>query len=642
VADSDHEAEAYRAEIVRLSKVNQVLMNRAERGSNVHGSDFSLFQTAIRLEEQVRRRSEALAAALRENEKITRGLRESDAKFRGLISQSLVGIAITEDGRFSYTNAKFDEIFGYCSDEIRKLGPLDLTAASGREIVAEQSLRCLSGELDQFVYVGRGLRKDGSAVHIEIHGSALDIGGKLALITLAMDVTAREAAEQRIMQLACRDGLTGLANRGVFVDALKQAIARADRGDKGFALLYLDLDHFKDVNDTLGHPAGDLLLKFVAKQLQASVRATDTVARFGGDEFSVIAADVVEPADAALLANRLLRAISKPFSVHGNEICSGASIGIAVFGSYTRDPESLLSHADMALYRAKAEGRGTYRFFTDAMDTEVRARVTLGAELREAVAAGQLFLVYQPQVETATGRITGLEALVRWRHPRLGIVGPCEFIPVAESAGLIVALGEWVLREACRQTKAWLDAGIAPEVTAVNLSAHQFKTPEKLESDIVAILADAGLPPRYLALELTESVLMEASRVNNDVLLRLRERGLRIAIDDFGTGYSSLDYLRRFPVDQIKIDKSFIVDLATKPSNAAIVKAAIGLARELNIDVLTEGVETAEQLELLKKWGCREVQGYYFARPMPVEDVAKLLRAGRIFPERPTPVEVAR
>jgi EAL domain-containing protein (putative c-di-GMP-specific phosphodiesterase class I) len=337
-----------------------------------------------------------------------------------------------------------------------------------------------------------------------------------------------------------------------------------------------------------------------------------------------------------------LRAIGKPFSVHGNEICSGASIGIAVFGSHTRDAESLLSNADMALYRAKAEGRGTYRFFTDAMDIEVRARVTLGAELREAVAGGQLFLVYQPQVETATGRITGLEALVRWRHPRRGIVGPSEFIPVAESGGLIVALGEWVLREACRQTKAWLDAGIAPEVTAVNLSAHQFKTPGKLENDVAAILADTGLPSRYLALELTEGVLMEASRENNDVLLRLRESGLRIAIDDFGTGYSSLDYLRRFPVDQIKIDKSFIVDLATNPSNAAIVKAAIGLARELNIDVLTEGVETAEQLELLKKWGCREVQGYYFARPMPVEDVAKLLRAGRIFPGRPTPVEVAR
>jgi diguanylate cyclase (GGDEF)-like protein len=427
------------------------------------------------------------------------------------------------------------------------------------------------------------------------------------------------------------DALTGLANRRVFVEALQQAIAGAHRHFiQTFAVLYLDLDHFKDVNDTLGHPIGDLLLQEVGERLLASVRETDTVARFGGDEFAIILFDIRDPDDAAALADKILKTIGDPFSLQGNVIHSGASVGIAVHGPDSLDAESLLSHADVALYRAKAEGRGTYRFFTDAMDAEVHMRVTMDAELREALTLQQLFLLYQPQVEIETGRVVGLEALVRWRHPKRGIIAPAEFIPIAEKSGLIVALGQWVMGEVCRQTRQWLDAGIAPSSVAFNLSGVQFKTALKLENDIVAILEETGVPPRYLELELTESVLMDASLVHNDVLIRLRQMGLRIAIDDFGTGYSSLDYLRRFPVNRIKIAQTFVRDLGTV-ENTAIVRAALGLARALGMEMIVEGVETLAQLELLRSLGCEYVQGYHFSKPLSASEATLLLHVGKIW-----------
>jgi diguanylate cyclase (GGDEF)-like protein len=446
---------------------------------------------------------------------------------------------------------------------------------------------------------------------------------------MAAEVAARDAT---LRSLARHDVLTGLANRGVFVEALQAAIAQARRGADVFAVLYMDLDHFKDVNDTLGHPVGDLLLQAVATRLQAIVRATDTVARFGGDEFALIATGLKEPADAAILADKVLAAVSAPLSLQGKELRSGASVGIAVYGPDSPDAEALLSHADVALYRAKSEGRGTYRFFTDAMDADVRARVTLEAELRAAIGAGELFLVFQPQVDAESSRIMGVEALVRWRHPLRGVISPAEFIPVAEKSGLIVALGHWIMREACRQMKAWLDAGIAPPLIAVNLSSLQFKTPLELERDFAAILAETGVPARRVELELTESVLMNASRERGDVLLRLRKAGFRISIDDFGTGYSSLMYLRRFPVDRIKIAQEFMADIVAGSSNAAIVQAAISLASALKLDVVVEGVETAEQLELVKSMGAREIQGYYYSKPLPAGPMAALLRTGTIVP----------
>ncbi len=443
---------------------------------------------------------------------------------------------------------------------------------------------------------------------------------------MAAEVSVRE---EKITDMARSDALTALPNRRVFVDALEQALARARRGKHGFAVLYLDLDHFKDINDTLGHPVGDLLLQAVAQRLRASVREIDTVARFGGDEFAIIEADIREPADAAVLADKLLKTVSEPFSIQGNEIRTGTSVGITIYGPEASNAETLLSNADIALYRAKSEGRGTYRFFTDTMDDEVRARVTLATELRVALETGQLFLLYQPQVDIQTRRIAGLEAVVRWNHPGRGEIGADEFVPMAEQSGLIVALGHWTIREACRQTRKWLDAGIDPCLVAMKVSRLQFKTTGELEGDIAAILAETRLTANRIELEVTESVLMELSREHHDALVRLRRSGLRLAIDDFGTGYSSLGYLQRFPVDRIKIAQVFIRDLGVVGDHAAIAKATVSLALALDLNVIATGVETKEQLELLKKWGCREAQGSHFASPLPPDAITELLWPGR-------------
>ena len=445
------------------------------------------------------------------------------------------------------------------------------------------------------------------------------------------------ASEAEVLRIARLDALTGLVNRQVFMEAVQQAINRAERGDKAFAVLFLDLDHFKDVNDTLGHPAGDELLRVVAKRLQVTIRDTDLASRFGGDEFAVLADGIDEPADAAILAEKLIAAIGKPFSVDGNDIRSGASVGIALYEGDHAAPETLMSQADVALYQAKAEGRASYSFFTPSMEAEVRNRVTLTAELREAIATGQFFLEYQPQIDAETGRIVGVEALVRWRHPKRGVLSPAEFISVAEKTGLIVALDRWVKREACRQAKAWSDAGTEPIVMSVNVSGAQFKRALELEKDVAIVLEKSGLPPRLLELELTETVLMEASQDQRDVLVRLRQSGVKLAIDDFGTGYSSLDYLRRFPVDRIKIAQVFVGRITYEPGSAAIVRATISLARELGLVAIAEGVETEEQFKMLKGWGCPQMQGYYFARPLGSDDFFALLRS-----QNPTRAQAAR
>ncbi len=472
--------------------------------------------------------------------------------------------------------------------------------------------------------------KDGRVFH-RYSASLYDAARKhLGRVWFFRDITAQKQAEAELRHTSRHDGLTGLANRRVFMERVQQEIAWAERGGKTFAVLFLDLDHFKDVNDTLGHPTGDDLLCAVADRLRSSARETDLVARFGGDEFAVIATAVGKPADAANIADKFVAAIGDSFSIQGNDIQSGISIGIAVYEPGDPNPETLLAHADVALYRAKADGGAEYRFFTNAMDAEVRTRVRMSAELREAIASGQLFLHYQPQVEAQTGRIIGVEALVRWNHPRRGVLSPGEFIQVAETAGLSVALDRWVKREACGQGRDWLDADIEPVVISVNVSGAQFKRPIELENDVALVLELSGLPPHLLELELTETVLMEASHDHNEVLARLRKRGVRLAIDDFGTGYSSLDYLRRYPADRVKIAQDFVRQIAFDPGSAAIVRATIALTRELGMVAIAEGVETREQFELLKAWGCTQVQGFYFAKPLAPEDILPLLLRGRI------------
>ena len=332
-----------------------------------------------------------------------------------------------------------------------------------------------------------------------------------------------------------------------------------------------------------------------------------------------------------------MAALAEPFRIAGSEIRTSASIGIAVYGENAPGAESILSHADVALYQSKNERCGGYCFFTQQMKEDVNRRVVLTDELRFGIDSGQLFLVYQPQVALSNGAITGLEALVRWRHPERGVISPNEFIPIAESSGLIIPLGRWVIREACRQAKRWLDSGTNLPLVAVNLSGIQFQSPREVERDIEEALAETGLPPHYLQLEFTESVLMDVSRQHQDVIERLRERGIGLAIDDFGTGYSSLDYLHRYRVDRIKIAQSFVTDLAAGSGAAAIVKAAIGLGRELNLNVIAEGIETSEQAVLLHQWGCGEGQGFYFAQPQSALDVGRLLIGGGSLPTNGNP-----
>jgi diguanylate cyclase (GGDEF)-like protein/PAS domain S-box-containing protein len=522
-------------------------------------------------------------------------------------------------------------MFGYTRDELLKLKIGDLSENKppymAQNLLSEMQ-KARSGTPQTFDW--RGKAKDGRLFWLELSICRATFGGRDFLLATAREISRRKEAEGQLKRMAQFDVLTGLANRGVFVAEVARAIERARRGDRSFAVLYLDLDHFKDVNDTLGHPIGDRLLQSVAERLQANVRAIDVLARFGGDEFALLMADIGDPTDAGVLADKLLHIMVKPFLLDGNQIQSGVSIGVATYEPNAPDAEALLAHADVVLYRAKSEGRHTYRFFTAAMDAEVRKRVALTSELQAGIVAGQLFLAYQPQVDMETSRLVGLEALVRWNHPTRGVLLPGEFLPAAERSGLIVMLGNWVLRSACRQARQWLETGVALPPVAVNVSALQFKAPRELENEIETVLAETGLPPGSLEIEMTETALMGTSSGLDNVVERLRARGLRIALDDFGTGYSSLLYLRRFPVDRIKIAQEFVKAIGIEPNDTAIVKAAIGLARELGIGVIAEGVETADQLRLLHEWGCRQAQGFYFAAPMPAEDVLPLLRSGSV------------
>ena len=435
------------------------------------------------------------------------------------------------------------------------------------------------------------------------------------------DITERRRAEKQIAHMARHDALTDLPNRVLLRDRLAHALAELPP-DKRLAMLYLDLDHFKGVNDTLGHQVGDELLKTVAERLQSCIREVDTVARVGGDEFAIIRTGIDQPNDAAMLARRICEAIREPCELHGHAVMVDTSIGIALAPGDGSDPTELLKNADMAIYRAKADGRGTYRFFEPAMDAGMKARRTLELALRMALANGEFELHYQPLVNLDDRRITSCEALIRWQHPERGLIPPAEFIPIAEEIGLIVPLGEWVLRQACIDAMKWP----ADIKVAVNLSPIQVMN-QNLVAVVVGALAAAGLPANRLEVAITESVLMQNSEATLATLHRLRALGVRISMDDFGTGYSSLSYLRSFPFDKIKIDRCFISGLATGDDAVAILLAIAGLAKHLGMATTAEGVETKQQLQQVKALGCSEMQGFLFSPPRRIDEVTQMFRA---------------
>jgi len=521
------------------------------------------------------------------------------------------------DNRLEVVNRRFFEIFGLPSDKIETgrafRDILELSVAAGNH-VGKTVDQLLAEQADFMSRYGAGTHyyELGNGRVVASVYRPTSNGGWVATYE---DVTERRQAETKIMHMARHDALTNLPNRVLFHEKMAQALSRGEK----LAVLYLDLDRFKSVNDTLGHPVGDALLCLVTKRLQMAVRGTDMVARLGGDEFAIVQIDA-RPSDASELASHIIDSLSEPFNVQGNQVVIGTSVGIALAPTDGTEPDQVLRSADMALYRAKSEGRGKYHFFEPEMDAQMQARHVLELDLRRALLAGEFELYYQPLVNLASGEVSGFEALIRWNHPERGLVSPADFIPVAEEIGLIVPLGDWVLRQACREAGTWP----GKLTVAVNLSAAQFRDPA-FPLSVVSALAESRLSPSRLELEITESILLQDERAVSSMLHEIRMLGARISMDDFGTGYSSLSYLRSFPFDKIKIDRSFIRELGKKDDCIAIVRAVTRLGNNLGMATTAEGVETEEQLEILRAEGCTEVQGYLFSPPRPAREIPKLL-----------------
>ena len=508
-----------------------------------------------------------------------------------------------------------------------------------RDVVGRSLQEALRGE-KPYSFDLRIQLPDGSVrfVHEEAEVQFAADGRPLRMAGTTQDISERKQAEDQIRFLAFYDGLTRLPNRLLFLEGLNLALAAARRQDRRLAVLFLDLDRFKRINDTLGHSMGDRLLQAVSERLKGSLRSSDTiargespsagdtVARLGGDEFIVLLTDMTRGEDAAKVARRILDALADPFRLDQQEVFITGSLGIGVFPHDGEDADTLLKNADTAMYHAKDAGRNGYQFYSGSMNAAAFQRLSLENNLRRALERDEFLLHFQPQVDVATGAIVGAEALVRWRHPELGLVSPADFIPLAEETGLILPIGEWVLRRACAQARAWRDAGYPPLHMAVNISGRQFRQ-QLLVRSVEQAVAAAGYDPHRLELEITESVLMRSAEETVRTLRDLKEMGSRISVDDFGTGYSSLNYLTRFPIDALKIDQSFIRDITTDPADAAITTAIIAMAAGLKLQVIAEGVETPEQVAFLRRQGCHLMQGYHFSRPVPAEGFEKLLQA---------------
>ncbi|TCS62658.1 EAL domain-containing protein [Varunaivibrio sulfuroxidans] len=530
---------------------------------------------------------------------------------------------------FSHVNKTARRNLGYALDELRRMTPLDLMPTFTDLQFRQMLGRLLEGEKDIHIFETVLMREDETLYPVEVHLQHHTSGGGGGFIAAIQDVTDRKEAEKTIWQQANYDSLTGLPNRAVFFDRLEMAQLQGDRDHRMVALHFLDLDFFKDVNDSEGHGAGDALLVGVAKKLKSVIRKTDTVARLGGDEFAVIQPSIRHVDDAELLAKKILKGLSEPFQIGAKNIFIGGSIGITVYPLDDQNPEELLRNADIAMYEAKSRGRNTFAFYDINMSDIIRSRNEMEQDLRRALENKEFYLLYQPKVLSKDGEIVGMEALIRWNHPERGNIPPSDFIPLAEKSGLIVPIGEWVLRTAASQNKAWQDMGLKPLGVAVNLSAVQFRD-DYLVGMVADILDEVGLDPQYLELEITESTAMDDASKTADILDHLTQLGVKISLDDFGTGYSSLAYLKRFPLDRIKIDMSFVRDIISDGNDAAIVNAVINLGRALDMMVTAEGVETQAQLAHLSANGCDEVQGFYFSRPVSAEQFPALLLRGKI------------
>jgi len=534
--------------------------------------------------------------------------------------------------RIEYVNPAFEKVTGYSYAEV--IGKKPSLLSSGRhqpEFFLHLKETISRGESYSNIIINR--RKDGSLFYEEITITPIkDEQGTIThYVATGKDITERMRDQERLQHMAHHDALTDLPNRNLFLDRLQQALNRARWHQRLVAVMFLDLDRFKNINDTLGHNTGDQLLLQISKRLKSSVRDGDTIARFGGDEFALLLDDIQSDNDVSSLARKLLDTLEDPFRIGQHEFYVTASIGISLFPADGEDAETLLRNADVAMYRAKDLGKNNYQFYSDDMSARVFERLTLENHLRRALDKNEFVLHYQPQVDARSNRLTGVEALLRWQHPDMGLVPPANFIPLLEETGMIEEVGQWVLETACRQSRQWHDAGWAYLHMSVNLSSRQFNNSGFIDT-LHDIIQQTGINPEFLELELTESMLMRNASMTINALKSLNELGVRFAIDDFGTGYSSLSYLRRFPIDTIKIDRSFIHDVMENSDDAAITSAIIVMARSLALNVIAEGVETGTQLKFLQARQCHYIQGYLFSRPLPAEEITALLEKPTLEP----------
>ncbi|HWZ87164.1 MAG TPA: EAL domain-containing protein [Thermoanaerobaculia bacterium] len=552
----------------------------------------------------------------------------AELEFRNLVEQAPVGTYVIQAERFRYANPKLGEILGYAPGELAGAEVAPLIVEADRPAVLARIRGLLVGEAPS-PYGFRAIRKDGEIVDVEAYESATEVDGRQSLIGTLLDITERKRAEAQAAERAFVDPLTRLPNRARFLERLEIELAQSRRYERKLAVLHVDLDAFKFVNDNWGHGAGDRLLQSLAIRMTRGVREVDTIARIGGDEFLILVPDLRQTGDMSHFAQKLLTLLGRPVELDEHTLQVTASVGIATYPDDGQDAEALLRNADAAMYRAKDLGGNNFELCTPELTAMAVERLELQNGLRLALDRNEFLLHYQPLVSLGSGRIVGLEALVRWQHPHKGFLPPATFIPVAEETGLILPLGDWVLRAATAQLKTWLATGLGLRIS-VNFSAKQFRERSLIQT-VESALSRAGLEPRHLEVEITESIAMEGAETVNANLNLLRAMGCGIAIDDFGTGYSSMSYLKSFPITSLKVDRSFVTDLAANPADAGIVRAIVEMAHGLSLSVIAEGVETQDQFQLLQKYGCDEMQGYWVSRPLPVDGVDRKLEEELVF-----------
>lgn len=544
-------------------------------------------------------------------------LMEAEAKYRSLIENSLVGVYIMQDGKLVYVNPRLCEMSGYKCEELLGLSVSEFIYPEDLPLVNENIRKRLSNETGTIKYEYRAIRKDKSVITFELYGSKIVYNGRDAIIGTVIDITERKNTEKMIKHMAYHDQLTDLPNRYLLREKVNDTIINSRNSHCHFALLFLDLDRFKAINDTMGHEIGDKVLIEIAERLKACVNESDIISRYGGDEFSILLSNsgIGRASDTA---HKIITKLSYPITLYHHDLLVTPSIGITVFPTHGESFDTLIKNADLAMYHAKSLGRNNFQFFNEELNKKAQYELEMEVNLRKALEQNQLVLFYQPQVNLETNGINGAEALMRWVHPEKGIISPAAFIPIAEETGLIIPMGEWAIRTACEENKRWQSAGYSPITVSVNISAKQF-----FQSNLVEIVKDAltetGLEPKYLELEITESITMDVEH-SISTLLELKKLGVKISIDDFGTGYSSLNYLRRLPIDKLKIDQSFIRECPDDLNSNTLVRTIIILAHLLKLQVKAEGVETKEQIAFLLQQGCKEAQGYYFSKPIPVPE----------------------